>query len=127
MMKVDYDNLDMEYLLTRGSVEYTSPTGRKTTLYPIGTLAYVLGRGVQTIRKWEIGGIIPKTPFTVKGRRMYSKEHIACILQAAETSHICMGSNISETGFSNKVYREFQKLNQLFFVEDSKKNEIEKE
>ena len=61
-------------------VEYTTPTGIKTTLYSINVLAEALGRTSQTVRKWELGGTIPPTPFRIHGRRFYSKEHIDIIV-----------------------------------------------
>lgn len=97
-------------------IEYTSPTGVKTTLYSIGTLADALGRTSQTVRKWEVGGIIPKTPFTVNGVRMYSTEHIEAIVRGAEKSRIKQGSSICDTAFSKRVYSDFERLHQHFFV-----------
>ena len=109
-------------------VEYTSPTGKKTTLYNIGVLAEALGRTSQTIRKWEIWGVIPPTPFKTKeGKRLYSKEHIDAIVKCAESSHIMQGSNISSTVFAKKVYKEFQKVNDYFFKEDKKDGSESKE
>ena len=97
-------------------IPYTSPiTGRKTTLYNIGVVAEASGRTPQTIRKWEVGGVIPPTPFKQKGKRLYSIEHIDAIVKCAESSHIMQGSRISQTAFSKKLYREFQKVNDLFF------------
>ena len=107
----------MEYEKTNWGreIEYTSPTGVHTKLYNIQVLAEELGRTPQTIRKWEIGGVIPPTPFKENGRRLYSKEHIDAIVKCAETSHIKQGSMISSTAFPQKVYREFQRINKLFF------------
>lgn len=97
-------------------IPYTSPiTGRKTTLYNIGVVAEAIGRTSQTIRKWEVGGVIPPTPFKQKGKRLYSKEHIDAIVKCAESSRIMQGSQVSQTAFSKKLYKEFQKVNDLFF------------
>lgn len=102
-------------------IPYTSPiTGRKTTLYNIGVVAEAIGRTSQTIRKWEVGGVIPPTPFKQNGKRLYSKEHIDAIVQCAEKSKIMQGSkNTSQTMFSKRLYKEFQKVNDLFFKEDN--------
>lgn len=97
------------------SVEWTSPTGIKTTLYNIGTLAEQLGRTSQTIRKWEIGGIIPPTPFKVDGKRMYSKEHIEALVKGAEKSKIKQGSNISKTAFTKRAFKDFEEIHKKFF------------
>lgn len=101
-------------------IPYTSPiTGRSTILYNIGVVAEAIGRTSQTIRKWEVGGVIPPTPFKQKGKRLYSKEHIDAIVKCAESSHILQGSKVSQTAFSKKLYREFQKVNDLFFKKES--------
>lgn len=98
-------------------IPYTSPiTGQKTTLYNIGVVAEAIGRTSQTIRKWEVGGVIPPTPFKQKGKRLYSKEHIDAIVKCAEKSKILQGSNgVSHTMFSKRLYKEFQKVNDIFF------------
>ena len=107
----------MEYEKTKWGreIDYVSPTGVKTKLYNIQVLAEELGRTTQTIRKWEIGGVIPPTPFKQNGRRLYSKEHIDAIVKCAEPSHIKQGSMISSTAFPQKVLREFKRINDLFF------------
>lgn len=96
-------------------IPYTSPTGKSTTLYNIGTLAEALGRTSQTVRKWEIAGIIPPTPFKQKGKRLYCKEHIDAIVGCAEKCKITQGSTISQTSFSKRVYEEFDKIYDSFF------------
>lgn len=100
-------------------IPYTSPiTGRSTTLYNIGVVAEAIGRTSQTIRKWEVGGVIPPTPFKQKGKRLYSKEHIDAIVKCAESTRIMQGSQVSQTVFSKKLYVEFQKVNDLFFKKE---------
>ena len=98
-------------------IPYTSPiTGRKTTLYSIGTVAEALGRTTQTIRKWEVGGTIPPTPFRQQGKRLYSIEHIDAMIKCAEKIRIKQGSNSATyTRFSEALYKEFEKVNDLFF------------
>lgn len=104
-------------------IPYTSPiTGYKTTLYNIGVVAEAIGRTSQTIRKWEVGGVIPPTPFKQKGKRLYSKEHIDAIVKCAEKSRLKQGSGVSKTMFSDRLYKEFQKVNDLFFKDDTKEN-----
>lgn len=100
-------------------IPYKSPvTGRETKLYNIATVAEYLGRTSQTIRKWEIGGVIPKTPFSINGQRLYSTEHIDAIIRCAEKAHLKQGSRVSKTYFSRYVYEEFARVNELFFKED---------
>lgn len=95
-------------------IPYTSPSGVETTLYNIGYLADCVGRTSQTIRKWEIAGILPPTPFRVKGRRYYSTEQIDIIVKSAEKSHIVRGKSICDTWFSKRIYRQFEKLYETY-------------
>ena len=101
-------------------IPYTSPiTGRETTLYNIGVVAEAIGRTPQTIRKWEVGGIIPPTPFKQKGKRLYSKEHIDAIVKCAESVKIKQGCSSSVyTTFSRRLHKEFMKVNDLFFKKE---------
>ncbi len=102
------------------AVPYTSPTGVETTLYNIGTVAEAIGRTSQTVRKWEISGVIPPTPFKQGSKRMYSKEHIDCLVRNVEKYHVTMGMKISKA-FSKRVYDEFQKINDSFFKSKEEK------
>lgn len=103
-------------------VSYTSPTGVETKLYNIGTLSTVLGRTPQTIRKWEVGGTIPKTPFKgSRGERLYCTEHIEAIQRCAERAKIKQGTSISQTSFSTWVYKEFDLIHKKLFG-DTKDN-----
>ena len=95
--------------------EYTTPTGIKTTLFGIRFLAEQLGRTTQCVRKWEIGGVIPPTPFRINGRSYYSKEHIDIIVSSAEKSKIKQGKTLGNTKFSERCYREFEELHKKFF------------
>ena len=97
-------------------IPYTSPiTGRSTTLYNINVAAEAIGRTPQTIRKWEVAGIIPPTPFRQQGKRLYSKEHIDALVKCAEEAKIKQGAQIMKTSFSKRLYKEFEKINDLFF------------
>ena len=103
------------------AIHYKSPiTGRETTLYNIATVAEALGRTSQTVRKWEIGGIIPKTPFKSNKQRLYAEEHIDALIRCAEKVHLMQGSKGSRGRFSKYAFEEFQKVNELFFKEDIK-------
>lgn len=96
-------------------IEYTTPTGIKTTLYNIGTLAEALGRTSQTIRKWEISGVIPPTPFKQDGKRLYSKEHLDALVECAEKSKIKQGLKLGDTSFTKRAYERFEEINDQFF------------
>lgn len=109
------------------AIPYTSPiTGKETTLYNIATVAAALGRSAQTVRKWEVGGIIPPTPFKQNGRRLYSKEHIDVLVNSAERAKLKNGIAIAHTNFSKWVYKGFQEVNDMFFKKEESEN-VEKQ
>lgn len=109
---------DTRYEVSRWgrAVPYTSPTGVHTYLYNITTAANAIGRTAQTLRKWEVSGTVPMTPFKVGGCRMYSDEHIDALVECAEKAHIRAGVSISTTSFSSKLYRKYEEIYNLFFV-----------
>lgn len=102
-------------------VPYTSPTGVKTYLYNIATAAEAIGRTAQTLRKWEVSGVIPVSPFKVGGRRMYSDEHIDALVELAEKHHIRPGVKIQDTTFSSNMYKRYQEIYNKFFVKNTEK------
>ena len=63
---------DTRYEVSRWgrAIPYTTPTGIHTCLYNIATAAEAIGRTAQTLRKWEVSGTVPLTPFKVGGKRM---------------------------------------------------------
>lgn len=95
--------------------EFKLPSGETIDLFYIGALASALGRTSNLIRKWEVGGIIPKTCFKDKqGRRLYSQEQIDAIVRCAEKAKIKQGTSIANTSFSENCYKEMQLLNQKY-------------
>ena len=87
------------------------PNGKKVILYPVSVLSEALGRSNQTIRKWEIAGILPRTMFEDSRKcRLYSKEQIDIIVKCAEECQITQGSSISRTLFKKMVHEELSKL-----------------
>lgn len=85
--------------------------GKDLKLYYVNTLALELGRTNQTIRKWEIAGIIPKTPFKdTRGCRLYTRDMIDLIVQAAEETEIKQGGSLKNSSFSSKIHRRMKKL-----------------
>lgn len=100
------------------SIPYTSPTGKQTTLYNIGTVAAAIGRTAQTIRRWEVAGIIPPTPFKQGNRRLYSQEHLDSLVRNAEKYRVTMGIRISKA-FTKRLIKEFQEINDYFFKEEN--------
>jgi DNA-binding transcriptional MerR regulator len=88
--------------------------GTETELFYIGYLAFCLGRSVQTIRKWEISGVIPSCFKDRGGRRLYSQEQIDIIVSIAEECKIKQGLSIANTNFSQKVHKALKELNQKY-------------
>ena len=111
--------VEREFSRERVPVKFTTPTGLEVELFRIGTLAYCLGRSPQTIRKWEVGGIIPKTPFkNNRGMRLYTQEQIDIIVKYAEKSHIKSGSRICESKFTENTFNAFRELNKKYLGKD---------
>ncbi len=90
--------------------------GQKLELHYINSLAYALGRSTQTIRKWEIAGVIPNTCFKDKvGRRMYTQDQIDIVVEIAEKCQIKQGLSIANTSFSAKVHKALEEHNKKYF------------
>ena len=91
------------------------PNGSEIDLFYIGSLASALGRTTNTIRKWEIAGIIPDPCFQDKfGRRLYSQEQIDAIVKCAERAKIKQGASIANTSFSLWCHRELDALKEKY-------------
>lgn len=94
------------------------PNGDIETMYPISRLAEEMGRGTPTIRKWEIGGIIPKAIFRDKnGRRYYTEEQIQTILDVAQKCNVRQGYSICNTGFPKRVFEAWDSINAKYGME----------
>ena len=92
------------------------PNGETVELFYIGTLAKALGRTTNLVRKWEISGTIPDPCFRDKFNcRLYTQEQIDIIVKCAEEAKIKQGAQIMKTSFSKRLYKEFEKINDLFF------------
>ena len=91
------------------------PNGSEIDLFYIGSLASALGRTTNTIRKWEIAGIIPDPCFQDNfGRRLYSQEQIDAIVKCAERAKIKQGASIANTSFSLWCRRELDALKEKY-------------
>lgn len=89
--------------------------GEEIELFYIERLATELGRTPQTIRKWEVSGILPKPIFKDKqGRRLYTQEQINAIVECAEKSNVRIGYSIANTNFSPRVYKALNEINQKY-------------
>jgi hypothetical protein len=88
------------------------PNGDEVELYTISSLAFALGRSAQLVRKWEISGVIPKTPFKdARKRRLYTQEQIDIIVSNAERYKLAQGRSISATNFTVRC---FEQMNDLY-------------
>lgn len=111
-------------MVQKKSVNYTFPNGEVIELFFIGTLAFSLGRASDTLRKWEIAGILPDTCFRDKmGQRLYSKEQIDVVVKAATECKISQGKPIRKTLFTKMCFDGFEALK----VEYKKKSEVKDE
>lgn len=98
----------------RSSIK-TKVNGIEVELFPIGKLAYELGRNVQSVRKWEIAGILPNSCFKDNlGRRFYTQEQIDAIVSIAEKCKIMQGSSAAKTSFSAKVHEALHEINKKY-------------
>lgn len=89
--------------------------GEVIELFYIEKLASELGRTPQTIRKWEVSGILPKPIFKDKvGRRLYSLEQINAIVDCAEKSNVRIGYSIANTNFSVRVHKALNEINNKY-------------
>lgn len=86
--------------------------GEEVKLYFIASLAEALGRTTQTVRKWEISGMIPPCFKDSNGRRLYTEEQINLIVQIAEETKLGQGKSTS--AFSNKVHKALKELNKKY-------------
>ena len=91
------------------------PNGQVIELFYIGTLANALGGTTNTIRKWEIAGVIPDPCFQdANGRRLYSQEQIDAIVRCAEKAKIKQGLSIANTSFSQWCHKELDALKEKY-------------
>ena len=89
--------------------------GEEVNLFYIDRLASELGRTPQTIRKWEVSGILPKPIFRDKlGRRLYSQEQIDAIVECAEKSNVRQGYSVANTNFSVRVHKALDEINKKY-------------
>ena len=95
----------------------TTYKGQELTLYYMNALCEATGRTAQTLRKWELAGIIPKTPFRDNtNKRLYLQEHIDAIVECIESCKIVQGKNIADTNFKAKVYKRFNDRNRKYAI-----------
>lgn len=103
--------------MQKNVVNYKFPNGDIIELFYIGTLAQQLGRKSETIRKWEIQGVIPETIFKDKtGKRLYSAKQIAIIVEEAERAKLAQGKAVSDTKFVDRCAVRIKELNNEYLT-----------
>jgi hypothetical protein len=102
----------------------TLPNGETAELFDTDYLAHAMGRTYNTIRQWEIGGLLPPTPFRGKQvyERFYTQEQINVVVTLAEKYQLFIGRKITQTMFPKRCFKEFAKLEKKYLGEKS--NEI---
>ena len=92
-------------------IRYKLPTGEIIPLYSIGVLAQRLSREPQVIKKWELSGALPKTPFKTKGKfRLYTQDQIDLIAEYAEACNLRNGMSIKASGFTEAIKNEYNTI-----------------
>lgn len=89
------------------------PNGEKVELYYIATLAELLGRSSQTVRKWELSGRIPDSGFRDPfNRRLYTMEQMNMLVQALEKAMSEKGSTyyLATTNFTKYAFEGMKKI-----------------
>ena len=101
------------------TAEITLPSGEAVKLYSIAFLADALGRTTRCIRKWEISGILPPTPFRYSNTywRLYTQEQIDIIVRLAEKYKLKDGISFRKTNFSSSCFKAFEKLEKKYLGE----------
>jgi DNA-binding transcriptional MerR regulator len=99
--------------------DYTIKGLGNIKLFPIAKLSQALTdadipRDTQTIRKWELSGVLPKAIFRKGGKRLYSTEQIKCIVKVAKECNIKRGLSIEQTEFITRVAEELSKINKKY-------------
>lgn len=85
--------------------------GSTLKLYYIGALSKATGKSVNTIRLWELNGVIPETCFRdSSGARLYSLEQIKIITEAVKKYRPRRGTLIASTLFSNVLRKQLLEL-----------------
>lgn len=85
--------------------------GVDVEMYSIGELAKELGRESQTIRKWEIGGIIPPTRFRDNAkRRLYPLQIVKGMKMIVDEEDITQGVSFETTDFTKRVEKLFREV-----------------
>jgi hypothetical protein len=105
--------LDLEHVSFRLA---ELPDGTQVRLYPIGSLAKVLGRQTATIRSWEKKGWLPSPKYrsqapiaprlpgkAVKGDRLYTEAQMRFLIDAVNRFNLDSRMTSDWDGFRNNI------------------------
>jgi len=65
--------------------------GRENTFYRVGEVAKLIGKSVDTLKRWEKQGILPETPYRFHTYRLYSIPQVKSIIEWHEKTMIRSG------------------------------------
>ncbi len=68
-------------------------------------------RSVETVKKWEYRGVIPRTPFDWRGRRAYTVEQVERIAEILD-SHGALTWPITRAVRVDEIHRQASELHQ---------------
>jgi hypothetical protein len=101
---------------TQNNAKEITINKKKLIVFPISYLVYKLTlatkceRTVQTVRKWETTGVIPKCSFLIGNKRFFHEEQIDLICQLAKETKLKQGRSMAE--FSQRMWEELPALTQ---------------
>ena len=96
--------------------EFKFPNGKTIEVYSISELCSELGRTPDTVRKWELAGVLPPTCFRdARGHRLYTLEQIDTIRSCAEKVNLSQGRN-SLQYFRKAVRKALKELEDKYIV-----------
>lgn len=92
--------------------------GKELEMFTLGVLAKCLDRDSQTVRKWELNGIIPQATYrSASNHRLYTRRQIEAIVQCVRKHNIRAGLPITQA-FKDDVKEAFERATQADFEED---------
>lgn len=85
--------------------------GKLMTLYSIGELASAIMRDTNTVRKWELYGLIPRARFRDKhGRRLYAREEIEALVKIVAEENPRTGVPFKMTRLKERVQSAWEQI-----------------
>ena len=97
--------------------------GKVVQFFPISALAKALGYSQNSIRLWETQGLLPRSPYRsqptrakpgakhpTKGRRLWTREQIECILRLADKHKVILNRQPPTRSFAFEVGQAFAAL-----------------